>query len=49
MDFWSHEGGIRVDLGEGSLGGERIGDIGIWGGEALTIQVGRGGLHFGVE
>ena len=49
MDFWSHEGGIRVDLGEVSLVGERIGEIGLWGEEVLTIQVGRGGLRFGVE
>ena len=49
MDFWRHEGDIRVDLGEGRLGGERIGEIGRWGEEVLAIQVGTCGSRFGVE
>ena len=48
MDLWSPEGGLGVDLGEVSLGGKRISEIGSWGGGILAIQVGRHGLHFEV-
>ena len=49
MDFWKYEGEMWVDLGERRLGGERIGEIGLWGKYVMVIQVGRGGSRFGVE